>query len=368
LSITIPYAVLREITFILLVVLAIFYGLCKKRKKTIQIHEIFIFLYITIILLYSLVSAVIKQGIEDGENLLSKVITYISGPALFIAMPYYFADINKIEKIIQRYYVIFIVYLFINLLIFPFQYQLLFVSSVPQGNIRNIIKGTNDSGEFVFRFFGITFMPTILAWICVVIFIFPNNKIIIKFFSIISLYLTRTRSFLPGMALIYFNMIKRKYRIFLLPFIIMFLITVLYYSLNNLDTIESSASAHFNDLFFRGPPLIAENFMGRGFYSGIHLESDIYYNSIQFGVWGALIYIMIFLSFLIYLNKKCFANIKIVSYGKRLTIIFFTASWLFPLTNTRILSNIFWILASLTYTYARIIYHDSHKECVLCQK
>jgi hypothetical protein len=367
-SVTVPYAVLREMTFVFLVVLSLFFACVKKKRKNIYLHDIFAFLYVVIILFYSLLSIVLKKYPGDNENLLSKMITYISGPVLFIIIPYFFDNTNITEKIIQRCYVIFIVYLFINLLVFPFQYQLLFVSSVPQDNIRNIINGTNDSGEFVFRFFGLVFMPTILAWICIVIFVFPGNKKITKLFSMVLLYLTRTRCFLPGLALIYFNMMKKKYRIFILPFIIMIVMFILYYSLNNLDIIESSASVHLDDLFFKGPSLIAENFMGRGFYSGIHLESDIYYNSIQFGVWGALIYMMIFLFFYTYLNKKCFANIKIASYGKRLTIIFFTASWLFPLTGTRILSNIFWILASLTYTYARIIYHDSHKECVLCQK
>jgi hypothetical protein len=342
-------AALRELTLLLIFIISIIKFLIKSYSKKIYLFEIVTWFYIIIVFFYSSIS-------EYNYELIQNIVLYVSGPLIFVFTPYFITNQEKAKVFIKNTSIILFVYLIVNLIIFPVQYELLLLSTAPQEDRIYLYRTTSD-GSLILRFFGLVFMPTSLGWICVVVLLSPFSKIIKKSMSFLSLYLTMVRLFYPGMAYAYFVSIKKVLRIYLFFILIPIVFLLLFYLSKNMD---SSLNAHLQDILWNGPTLMIENIMGVGFNKTIKVESDIYMSVIQFGAWGGCVYIVVFLLLYNFLKKKEIKYDKIIIYAKQLTIVFFIGSFFLPLTSQRILSNIYWIIISVICSYGQISIKNSN--------
>jgi hypothetical protein len=127
-------------------------------------------------------------------------------------------------------------------------------------------------------------------------------------------------------------------------------ILFIYYS----SRIDSSLDRHLEDILWRGPDLIVQNFMGIGFNENIKVESDIYMFFIRFGILGGLLYISIFMLLYSFLKNNVIKNDEVIIYGKRLTIVYIIGSFILPLTTQRLIGNMYWVVIAVICTYGQL--------------
>lgn len=314
------------------------------RGITFSRTQLAVVFFILIEFMYSLFS-------PSKSTLIYAALIYISGPILFISLSS--LNIRNVKGKIHMIIFIIIVFIIINLLLYKYQPLIIAVSRVPPVDVKAHLY---RNGEI--RFFGITFMPTIMAFICVcaLIFIFHYKKI--KIIPLVGWYLTGARLFIVGFCMAIFIELKKKYKFYLSIFFLAVIFFLAYFSLNSSDI---SLIRHFDDLFVRGPTLVIEHFYGCGlgniaaFPGGekIALESDIYLFFIQFGIWGGISYLVIFCFMFKDLYRKSIRHDSVIKKGRILLVVFFCASFFLPITLQRPIGNLFWIFEGLVYSYRR---------------
>lgn len=325
-------AVGREGLFILLILVSVIQFFFKKVKfgKT----QIIIFMMVLIELLYWIIS----------QGSLTNIILYISGPLLFLTLS--LLNIKRIKIKLNILTFIITLFVILNLVLYRYQVFLVAASRVDPIDVQRHLYRNGEA-----RLFGITFMPTIMAFICVLCLIF-NKKKIIQIISVITWYLTGARLFIPGYCFVLYCKLKRKYRIYLFFFFIIFSVLLSVLIIMNSD---DSIKKHLEDLFIRGPSLMIENFYGCGLRKEIGLESDVYLYFIRFGLWGGGLYIICFVSIIRSYIKNNVYKDPIIRKGISLVIIYFIGSFFLPLTLQRPLSNLFWLFEGLVFSYRRQI-------------
>jgi hypothetical protein len=334
----------REGLLIVILIIAVLNILLKNFNRFIFSFQLFSLGYIIIIEFYAM--------FLSSKNALSSFILYASGPILFFSTPYNFFDEKNIKNLIKGILFILFGFLIVNMILYPFQSALLLVSDVDQLDVRRHLFRYTRNGRQVLRFFGLTFMPTALAWISVIVLVSPFGKLVKKVMSFGVLYFTSTRVFFPGLVYVFYSKTKKKFRIYLFFVLLLMLIFLILYFSKGMDI---SLSIHLNHLFIEGPSLLIENIFGRGIGDiNIGLESDIYMISIRFGIIGLCAYIGTFIKLYFFLNKKRIRDDAVVIFGRNLLLIYFIASWFIPLTGIRSTSNLFWILMALVSVYGRI--------------
>lgn len=336
-------AILREMILLSIIFISLLKYLSKFYYKKIYLYELATLFFFVVVIFYSSIS---KYNYELFQN----IVLYSSGPLLLIFTPCFITNSEKAKLFVRNLSIVLLVYLIINIIIFPFQYYLLLLSTVPQDQYMYLYRYTYNK-RAILRFFGLTFMPTSLGWMCIMILLSPFNKIIGKCVSFVSLYLTRVRLFYPGVICSYFVSAKNRQKIYLF-FIMIPLVFILfiYYS----SRIDSSLDRHLEDILWRGPDLIVQNFMGIGFNENIKVESDIYMFFIRFGILGGLLYISIFMLLYSFLKNNVIKNDEVIIYGKRLTIVYIIGSFILPLTTQRLIGNMYWVVIAVICTYGQL--------------
>ena len=320
----------REGCFFLLILFAGFKIFFNKVKF--QRIQLVLFIFICIELLYCIIYPT-NFGV---------ILIYTSGPILFFTISC--IKINNIPRKIRIITILTSLFIILNLLIYRYQYLLLAVARV---NSDDVWQHLYRNGSI--RLFGITFMPTIMAFICILSLVFSNNMLM-KYISIFAWYLTGARLFIPGLFISIYHNLKKKFKVYLSFFFIIFGLFLIYYITSNAD---DSIIKHLDDLFVKGPTLFIENFYGCVFSKDISIESDLFIYFIRFGLLVGLFYTNIFfLLFRIY-NKKTLFDDSIIKKGRNLLIIYFMASIFLPLTLQRPLCNMFWLYEGLIFSYRR---------------
>lgn len=302
-------------------------------RKKLTKSQIFVLLLIVIEFVYFIFSS---------NKTISYFILYISGPLLFLSISSF---TNKnIISLINKICLLLFFFIIINLILYNKQQLLIEHSRIDTITIlRNLYRDKR------IRFFGLMFQPTIMAFICVTGLIICDG-LIKKIISFFAWYLTGARSFIPGVLISSYFEIKKKKRLLLFFIFLPLFILIVYLFLNSTD---ASLLVHFDDLFYRGPKLVLENFYGRGFGYYLNLESDIYYYCIGFGVWGGVVYIICFISIFFDYNKRSIRKNSTIIKGRMLLIIYCIGAFFIPFSLQRPLSNIFWIVEGLIYSYRR---------------
>lgn len=335
----------RELSFLLVLL----DGLRRMSFLNIRLSKVHItiMLYLAIVFLYSFKA-------DDFSNIAERLLIYCSGPLMFLS---YTIPSKNGDKVIFEYKWttrIGILFVIINLLLFPLQNVILALSSV-----NKLVVMRHLSRNSSMRFFGITFMPTIMAFLCLTLMIYAfENRKKASVIPGVGLMLTGTRSFFPGLILGGYLELKKKWKYLLSIFIFVALFYYLIYWINSGDP---SLMVHLNSFFVSGPSLVLENVLGCGLgnisafseESDIALESDIYLYFIQFGLWGGIVYLIVFLQLYKNLSKNTIKDIGLVKSARLVMICYLTASFVFPLTLQRPISNIFWLYMSFSYSYGR---------------
>ena len=338
-------SILRELIFIVI----IFMGFCQITIKKIPVYKVNVLIlsFFVILFLYSFF-------IIEKSHLLYAFILYISGPWLFFSITQLIngRKVVKLNKLILLFIFWFVVF---NLLIYPFQNALLILShDIEQTTINNHLF---RAGKI--RFFGLTFMPTIMGFFCIVLICFSfcyKRWLVLFIIGCVGLYLTGVRLFFPGLFISSFLLQTKKNR-FYLSFIYLFIASIV--AVIFLQSDDPSLIRHFEDLFFYGPIIVFENFLGVGLGNIgafnerilISLESDIYLYFIQFGIWGGCLYLLIFYKIYILYANHYIKNNLIIKISKVLLITYLLGSFLLPLSLHRAMSNLFWIMQALSYSY-----------------
>ena len=214
------------------------------------------------------------------------------------------------------------------------------------------------------RYLGIGLHPTstgflILYYIGYLFFV--KKDMIQTILHGIFLFLSGTRSALFGLpGYIFIKQKPRTIKIFLLIGIL--LIFVLYTLVMN-DTfskyLDGSAIAHLNHLLVLGPATVINYPWGAGLgmvspYNTenpiIHLESEMYLYMIQLGFVLFGLKIFFYIKVIITLLR---VNTKYTRYLLFILMTYLLGCMIFPLNNTRFISNFIWVIMGVEYSRIR---------------
>lgn len=327
------------ILFFFCVASVVIFFLRKKDFFKIYRSQMIILVYLGFVIVYSYLTQV-------KDRFLECFLLYTSGPIVFLTYTMLYGRKTRSKKDLDWINFLLLSYVFLSLLLYYFQPYLLVLSRIEDNTIyRHLYR------DDTIRFFGLTFMPTTMAFLCILILFFSRK--LGKILGIIGLFLTGTRLFFPGVVLGWFNSLSKKKKYCFLPIVaIFFLCGFMYFSLSR----DISLRIHFNHLFIDGPKIVLENLYGVGLgniavfnpESNIAIESDIYLYFVQFGVVGGLSYLSIFCSlFSIYMRTP---KNRFVYIAQFLLIVYFIGSLFLPLTLQRVMSNTFWLYQAILYS------------------
>ena len=106
-----------------------------------------------------------------SQGSLTNIILYISGPLLFLTLS--LLNIKRIKIKLNILTFIITLFVILNLVLYRYQVFLVAASRVDPIDVQRHLYRNGEA-----RLFGITFMPTIMASICVLCLIFNKKKII----------------------------------------------------------------------------------------------------------------------------------------------------------------------------------------------
>lgn len=341
----------RECLYLFIVIL-LFNNLFSNKKIRIKKTSINLFggLLIGCMMFYSCFT-------NNKASVLSNLMLYVSGILLFLLLYNSRYEVEMYFKVLEKINVLLILFILLNFLVYPFQKILITYADIDYSIVyKHLYRNGRD-----IRFFGLTYMPTVLAFVCVCIFCTYNGiwKQFVRVISLLGIVLTTTRVFIPGLVFGMYIKFKSKMKaILLIPLILLFGFLIYYLSIST----ESSIVIHLRDFLVEGPKLVGKFFYGIGLgniemldstFKGISVESDIYLYSIQFGIGGCLIYLALLITVfvrLIYCRRK--TNDQELDSGILLLVTYFFASFIFPLTMQRTINILFWTYEGIYLAYA----------------
>lgn len=318
------------------------------------------------------------------------------GPALFI----FFKQIPPldqkiIDKILKLYFIWTILMIVIAIVIYLSGQEVFFqkiglTDYVTQlgGEQHSLTMFSMRNGEWVPRMTGLILSPLEMAFLlmlsialAIICIKTRTRTVLYSIIIFVSFLLVSNRSIIVGTVVgftgLWFMKLKKRYSILISMLVILMIPRLIIYEINHYTTAflsgktSDSAIIHMNDLLIRGPALVLDNWKGAGVGTtsgkfGLlarakdesiseafvgNIESFYYSLSVQLGILGLFLYLLIFLRLIFLFNSARLRYPHISSYcnGAIFGIIsLLTGAVFLPVLDSRLLNIILWSIIGLS--------------------